>query len=70
MAIYQGMAQDLVVNGQVILSLLVLITGGLLAFFLSVYLFSWDSDNAARRTRTVLATLVSLPFIVGMVMLQ
>jgi ABC-type multidrug transport system permease subunit len=42
-------------------SFLVLLTTGLLAFALAVYLFSWDSRNTARRGHPALALLALLP---------
>lgn len=70
MLLYQEITQSAVISGQAILSLLVLLSGGLLAFFLAVYLFSWDSNNTAPRSRTILAALVLLPFIIGMALLR
>ena len=44
---------------------LVLTAAGLLSVFLANYLFSWDTQNSARRGHPALALLVLLPFIVG-----
>lgn len=49
-----------------VLSIVILIISGVLAFGLASYLFSWDSRNTARRGRPALAFLVLLPFIIGM----
>jgi ABC-2 type transport system permease protein len=46
-------------------SLIVLLSGGLLAYGLAVYLFSWDSRNTARRDHPLLALLFLLPFVIG-----
>ncbi len=46
-------------------SVLSLTFSGLLAFGLSVYLFSWDSRNSARRGHPLLALLVLLPYVIG-----
>ena len=46
-------------------SVIALLTSGLLAFGLAVYLFSWDSRNTARRGHPLLALLFLLPFVVG-----
>lgn len=50
-------------------SVAVLAAGGLVAFGLAVYLFSWDSRNAARRGHPLLALLALLPYGLGMVLL-
>jgi len=47
-------------------SVAVLLTSGLLAFFLSAYLFSWDSRNTVRRGNLLFALLVLLPSVIGM----
>ena len=46
-------------------SVLALTLSGLLAFGLSVYLFSWDSRNSTRRGHPLLALLVLLPYVIG-----
>ncbi|MBW8010862.1 MAG: ABC transporter permease [Chloroflexi bacterium] len=46
-------------------SVVILVLGGLLAFGLAVYLFSWDSRNAERRGSPLLGLLALLPFLVG-----
>jgi ABC-2 type transport system permease protein len=50
-------------------SIIVLITSGLLAFGLAIYLFSWDSRNITRRGHPLLALLALLPYVVGLVIL-
>ena len=45
---------------------LTVLVGGLMAFGLAVYLFSWDRRNATQRGHPLLALLCLLPFIVGM----
>jgi ABC-2 type transport system permease protein len=47
-------------------SVLVLFLSGLLAFFLAIYLFSWDSRNTTRRGHPLLALLFLLPYVIGM----
>lgn len=49
-------------------SVLALIASGLLAFGLSVYLFSWDSRNKAQHGHPLLALLVLLPYVIGIFM--
>ncbi len=50
-------------------SVIILVVSGVLAFVLAVYLFSWDRRNTTRRGPPLLATLVGLPYIVGIFML-
>ena len=49
-------------------SVIVLFISGVLAFGLALYLFSWDSRNAARRGHPLLALLVLLPYVVGILL--
>jgi len=51
-------------------SVIVLFASGLLAFALSVYLFSWDSRNTARRGHAALALLALLPYVAGIFLLS
>lgn len=50
-------------------SIAILFSGGLLAFGLAIFLFSWDSRNTTRRGNTLLALLAMLPFVVGILVL-
>jgi len=50
-------------------SVLILLTSGIIAFALAIYLFSWDSKNTARRGHPALAALVLLPYIIGILVL-
>ena len=49
-------------------SALVLLVGGLLAFGLAVYLFSWDRRNATRRGHPLLALLALLPYAISVLL--
>jgi len=49
-------------------SLLILLTSGLLAFGLAIYLFDWDSRNQTRRGHPLMALIALLPYLVGMVL--
>jgi ABC-2 type transport system permease protein len=51
-------------------SVIMLLISGILAFGLSVYLFSWDSRNTTRRGHPLLALLVLLPYAVGIFLLK
>ena len=50
------------------LSIAILAAGGLMAFGLAVFLFSWDSKNATRRAHPALAALAWLPYVIGMLL--
>lgn len=50
-------------------SVSMLLSSGVLAFGLAVYLFSWDRRNTARRGSPLLALLVLLPYVVGIFLL-
>ena len=43
-----------------------LFVGGVVAFILAIYLFSWDMRNARRRGHPAMALLVFLPFVIGL----
>ena len=51
-------------------SVVILLTGGFLAFGLAVYLFSWDNHNATRRGNPLLAWLVLVPYVIGIFLLS
>jgi ABC-2 type transport system permease protein len=52
------------------LSMLVLLTSGILAFALAVYLFSWDSRNQTRKGSPLLALLVLLPYLAAILIVN
>ncbi len=49
-------------------SLLILLTSGLLAFGLAIYLFNWDSHNQTRRGHPLMALMVLVPYLVGILL--
>lgn len=51
-------------------SVIILLAGGILAFGLALYLFSWDSHNTSRRGNPLLAWLVLIPYVVGILLLS
>ncbi len=69
MQAYQGLAFGQQTVLDPLLSLLVMLTGGLLAFALGIYLFSWDSRNTSRRGHPALALLTLVPCLVAMFLL-
>lgn len=50
-------------------SVTILLIGGILAFGLAMYLFSWDSRNTTRRGSLWLAVLALVPYILGIFLL-
>ena len=65
MQAYLGLAygQETVIDPR--MAVAVLLSGGLLAFGLAIYLFNWDSRNRTRRGHPLLALLALLPYVVG-----
>lgn len=49
-----------------IVSVILLVTGALVAFALALYLFSWDSKNETRRGSPWLAVLAMIPYFVSL----
>ena len=49
-------------------SVILLLLSGVLAFALSIYLFSWDSRNSTRRGHPLLALLALVPYAAGIVL--
>jgi len=50
-------------------SIIILISSGLIAFGLAVFLFSWDSHNTTRRGHPLIALLALLPYVIGVLLL-
>jgi hypothetical protein len=46
----------------------ILLAGGVMAFGLAIYLFSWDRQNSTRRGHPLLALLALLPYVAGVVL--
>jgi ABC-2 type transport system permease protein len=47
----------------------VLLSSGILAFGLAIYLFNWDSRNRARRGHPLMALLAVVPYVIAAVAL-
>jgi len=69
MNVFKGLAQGQVTAFDPLLSVLILLTSGILALWLSNFLFCWDSQNKTRRGHPALALLVLVPYILGVVLL-
>jgi ABC-2 type transport system permease protein len=70
MQAFVGLAygQETVFNPFV--SVVLLLSSGLLAFGLAVYLFNWDNANCARRGHPLMALLALVPYVVGLLVLR
>jgi ABC-2 type transport system permease protein len=66
MQAFQGLAFGQATVMDPLGSLLALVASGVLAFGLSIYLFSWDSHNASRRGHAALALLALVPYVVAL----
>ena len=62
---FNGLAMGKVADFSPWGSVIILFVGGLLAFGLAVYLFSWDSRNTTRRGHPLLALFCLLPYVIG-----
>ena len=62
---YVGLAY----NGQTVMnplaSVAILLTSGVLAFALAIYLFNWDNQNSARRGHPLMALLAFVPYVIA-----
>ena len=67
---FNGLAMGNVADFSPWASVIILLTSGILAFGLALYLFSWDSHNTTRRGHPLWALLVLLPYVVGIFLLS
>jgi ABC-2 type transport system permease protein len=65
MQAYFGLAYNQETVIDPLISVLVLLASGILAFALAVYLFNWDSQNQTRRASPLLALLIIVPYIIA-----
>jgi ABC-2 type transport system permease protein len=65
---FKGLAMGGVADFNPWMSVTLLFIGGLMAFSLAVYLFSWDRRNSKRRGHPLLALSCFLPFVVGLIL--
>lgn len=70
MEAYLGLAYGRETSWSPVLALIVLLAGGVLAFAMSVYLFSWDSRNATRRASVAWALVALLPYVAAALLLS
>lgn len=69
MQAFMGLAYKQETVWDPVVSLLILLAGGILAFVMSVYLFSWDSQNSTRRGHPALALIALVPYIAAVLFL-
>ncbi|HZK40389.1 MAG TPA: ABC transporter permease, partial [Atribacterota bacterium] len=67
---FRGLAQNLTADFNPIGSLIILLTSGVLAFGLAIYLFNWDRRNAAQPGHPLMALLILLPYVIGIFILS
>jgi ABC-2 type transport system permease protein len=68
MNLFRGPAMGETPSFSPALSIAVLLAGGVLAFVLALFLFSWDRRNAGRRGHPALALLALAPYVLGLLM--
>ena len=67
MQAFEGLAYGRTTTFEPTTSILILLTSGLLAFSLAIYLFNWDSRNQTRRGHPLMALIAFVPYLVGFV---
>ena len=66
MIAFQGLAYNVETIVDPYASLLILLSGGILAFAFAIFLFNWDPHNKTSRGHTAMAALAFIPYLVGM----
>jgi len=70
MQAYLGLAYNQPTVFNPMTSVAILLTSGLLAFGLSIYLFNWDTQNSARRGHPVIALIALAPYVAGLFLMR
>lgn len=63
---FNGLAMGYPADFNPWISIVALVLSGLIAFFLAIYMFNWDSKNTEQRGNKLFALLVLLPFALGL----
>ncbi len=66
---FRGLAMGAAADFSPWASIVMLTVSGLVAFFLALTLFSWDSRNSKRRGHPALALLALVPYLIGILLL-
>jgi len=66
---FNQLAYDASGDVGAITSVIILFAGGVLAYGLAQYLFTWDEKNAGRRATPALAFVALVPYVVAAVLL-
>ena len=66
---FQDLAYRMSIGFDPLWPVVVLLSGGLIAFGLAIYLFSWDTHNETRRGQPALAALALLPYVAAVFLL-
>lgn len=66
---FRGLAMGATADFSPWASIIMLTVSGLLAFFLALTLFSWDSRNSKRHGHPALALLALVPYLIGILLL-
>jgi ABC-2 type transport system permease protein len=69
MQAFMGLAYRQATEWDPVWAVIVLLAGGIMAFVMAIYLFSWDSQNATRRGHPALALLALVPYVLGALVL-
>jgi ABC-2 type transport system permease protein len=64
---FTGLAQGRATTAHPLVSLAVLLAGGVVAFALAAWLFRWDNSPAGRGRHPALALLVLVPYAVALI---
>jgi len=67
---WKGLAFGMQSTFDPLWGVLILLASGIIAFTLSIYLFTWDSKNKSRGHNPLLALLSLLPFVIGAIFLS
>ena len=67
---WKGLAFGMQSTFNPLWGVLILLASGIIAFALSIYLFTWDSKNKSRGHNPLLALLSLLPFVIGAIFLS
>lgn len=68
MQAFLGLAYNQPTSWDPAQAVIVLLTSGVLAFGLAIYLFNWDTQNSSRRGHPLMALLALVPYVLSAVL--